>query len=469
MEHRPWDLMAICYGGIEYFSHAFMKYLPPRQETVSPEEFALFQHVVPACYRFHDRMLGRLLELAGDETTVILVSDHGFKSGSMRPPGNANARGDVEAWHRRLGVFVMRSPFIRAGSKITGASVLDITPTILTLFGLPLGRDMEGRPRLEVFHADVEPAYVETWDRVPGESGLHPAASEMPTHELHAMLQQLAEMGYNDPREEQLAAMEQRVAAQNRFNLARSLMEAGRLAEALEILEGLIAKTPRSNAVAAMLIEAYLLCARYQDAQILAERFVAEQAEMPLGNMTLGRIELAQRRPKAALVFLQQAGQSSAGNPRVHAFTGQAYRQLRRWPEARAAFQRALELESDHAEALHGLSIVCLKEKRAQDAEEYARSAINSYEPMPAAHYHLGIALAALGRYSEAALAWERALALDPDFRAARRCLARLCEREFDEPARAAEHRRLDEQSRRIAANNRNAVGFQRASYRRPT
>ena len=32
-----------------------------------------------------------------------------------------------------------------------GASLLDITPTLLTLFGLPTAKDMDGRPLLEVF------------------------------------------------------------------------------------------------------------------------------------------------------------------------------------------------------------------------------------------------------------------------------------------------------------------------------
>jgi tetratricopeptide (TPR) repeat protein len=429
MEDQPWDLMAIGYGGIEYFSHAFMQYMAPRQDSIAPEEFALYQHVVPACYRFHDRMLGRLLELAGDETTVILVSDHGFKTGSMRPAATARLAEDAEAWHRRMGICIVQGPHIKPRSAISRASVLDVTPTILALLGLPIGRDMDGRPWLELLDVPVEPTYVESWDDVPGDSGMHAAVSAESARELHAMLQQLSEMGYRDPREEQLAAMEQRVAGMNRFNLARSLMEGGHLAQAVEILEELVAKPPLSSAVAAMLIEAYLLSGRNHDAQATVERFSSEQSNSPLVHMTLGRIELAQRRPDAALAHFHRSVEAAGSNPRFHAFAGQAYLQLRRWPDARTAFQKALELEPAHAEALHGMCIVCLRERRAEDAVDYAWAAINSYEPMPAAHYHLGVALAALGRQSEAARAWERALALDPEFRAARRRLTRLHKR----------------------------------------
>ena len=38
-------------------------------------------------YRFHDLMLGRLLELAGPDAYVMIVSDHGFESGPLRPRG----------------------------------------------------------------------------------------------------------------------------------------------------------------------------------------------------------------------------------------------------------------------------------------------------------------------------------------------------------------------------------------------
>ena len=54
-------------------------------------------------------------------------------------------RGPVEPaqWHRPQGIFVLHGPGIRADEMIEGATLLDIAPTILTLFGLPVGEDME--------------------------------------------------------------------------------------------------------------------------------------------------------------------------------------------------------------------------------------------------------------------------------------------------------------------------------------
>lgn len=46
---------------------------------------------------------------------------------------------------------------LRSGERIHGTSVLDLTPTVLTLFGLPVGDDMDGVPQLQAW-ADPPPA-----------------------------------------------------------------------------------------------------------------------------------------------------------------------------------------------------------------------------------------------------------------------------------------------------------------------
>ena len=65
MHHEPWDFTAVYFDGIDHFWHGFMRYHPPRLPWVTEEDFAIYQHVVANAYRYHDAMLGRLLELAG--------------------------------------------------------------------------------------------------------------------------------------------------------------------------------------------------------------------------------------------------------------------------------------------------------------------------------------------------------------------------------------------------------------------
>ena len=129
MVHQPWDFMAIYYSAIDEFGHYFMPYHPPHMEGVSGEDAAIYQDVMVGCYRFHDMMLEALLSLAGAETTIMLVSDHGFQSGAERPSPNAWER--PETWHRGFGMACVQGPGIRQGETLYGAGLLDVTPTIL--------------------------------------------------------------------------------------------------------------------------------------------------------------------------------------------------------------------------------------------------------------------------------------------------------------------------------------------------
>src|SRR5689334_14665453 len=179
MENEPWDFTAVYYDGIDHFSHGFMAYHPPRLEWIKEDDFAIYKDVVKGAYRFHDMMLERLIELAGPETTVIVCSDHGFESGLQRPMAMPREPAGPAAWHRQYGILVMAGPGIKRDERIYGASLVDITPTVLTLFDLPIGKDMDGRPLLEVFETTPEVKTIESWENKPGPAGLHVAGLQL--------------------------------------------------------------------------------------------------------------------------------------------------------------------------------------------------------------------------------------------------------------------------------------------------
>ena len=135
MEHQSWDFTAIYYEAIDHFCHAFMPLAPPKLPSVDEKQYEIYKDVISGAYRFHDMMLGRLLSLAGENTYVILCSDHGFLSGGYRPKFTPREPAGPAYWHRQLGILAIQGPGIRRDSLVFGASLLDITPTILTMFG----------------------------------------------------------------------------------------------------------------------------------------------------------------------------------------------------------------------------------------------------------------------------------------------------------------------------------------------
>jgi hypothetical protein len=257
MEHQPWDFLAVLYDGIDHFSHLFIEYHPPKPAHVSDNDFKMYEKVIAACYRLHDLMLGRLLELAGDRATVLVVSDHGFRTGDRRLTETIRTLEGLSMWHRPQGICVMHGPAIRAGIQLAGASLLDVTPTILTLFGLSVGDDMDGRPWLEAIAAAIERRRIASWDQVPGDAGMHPAELRLQPTDSHAAIRHLVELGYLNPPDADVEKAMEECQETNQYNLGRSLIDAGLPAEAIEVLQPLVDKHPQNVAYRKSLCDAY--------------------------------------------------------------------------------------------------------------------------------------------------------------------------------------------------------------------
>jgi len=239
IQNRPWDFMAVYFDGIDHFGHGFMKYHPPRREFIKEADFELYSNVISQAYIFHDMMLGELLRLAGEDTTVILMSDHGFHSDHLRPKHIPREPAGPAMEHRDFGIFAMKGPGIKQDQLIHGACLLDVTPTLLTLFGLPIGADMDGRPLLQAFEQAPDVQYIPSWEEVPGDDGRLAADRRMDPLAAKVALDQLVALGYVEKPGEDRAESVARTIRELRFNLAQSYRNADRQAEALEILREL--------------------------------------------------------------------------------------------------------------------------------------------------------------------------------------------------------------------------------------
>ncbi len=122
-----------------------------------------FGGVVEACYRDVDERLGRMLKaLSGPETRVLVVSDHGF--GRPQKPHHL-ADEPYSGDHLDEGVILAAGPGIEGGAWLEGASVLDVTPTLLHWLGLPVAQDMRGKVIAAI--APGSPRRVPTYESAP--------------------------------------------------------------------------------------------------------------------------------------------------------------------------------------------------------------------------------------------------------------------------------------------------------------
>jgi predicted AlkP superfamily phosphohydrolase/phosphomutase/tetratricopeptide (TPR) repeat protein len=446
LDAEPWDVLAVYYDAIDVVGHDFMIYHPPRLPQVSHRDFELYHRVMSGLYQFHDMMLGRLMQMAGDETAIMLVSDHGFYSDHLRPHTIGRQRDSEETaslWHRHYGVLVMRGPNLKRDERIYGATLLDVTPTILTTLGLPIGADMDGRVLLEAFAQPPAVQRIASWDSEsgPADAGLHaPDLRQDPYLSSHA-IEQLIELGYlPDPaRDQRVAAEVARVEAQ--FNLAATHLYVGRADVARGILEVLYRNKPDEPRFAQWLARCYAKLDMHAEC-----RATIEQSQLRFGRNVDGDLLLAAAMfnagdTDAALRLIDDVQTRYPPSVVIHVVIGGMYLAQHRWAEAEQAYARACQLDDDSEQAHYGLSRALAEQGRFEESADHALRAVGLVHFFPAAHYQLGVALEGMGERERALRAMEAAVAMSPKFADAHRHLARIY-MERGDVARSLEHER---------------------------
>ena len=137
---EDFSLYTTYFEGVDVVSHNFWQFIDSPEEFRQqarfpvPEDFDADRHVVDRYYEIVDGYLGELLAAAGDDATVIVVSDHGFRS----DPDHAR-----KANHSPYGVILMKGPGIRQGHDLN----LSLPGSLAELFGVAHGGRRHGGRR----------------------------------------------------------------------------------------------------------------------------------------------------------------------------------------------------------------------------------------------------------------------------------------------------------------------------------
>ena len=209
-------------------------------------------------YRLHDMMLARLLELAGPETTVVICSDHGFHPDHLRPMKLPKEPAGPAAEHRHHGIVVMNGPGIGEDELIYGASLLDITPTILALYGLPVGEDMDGKALVQHVKESSPLQTIPSWEAVAGESGGYTDKEQSDPWAEKAAMDQLVALGYIEAPDEDADKAIASCQRESKYYLARNYIHMNQYDKAVDLLEELFAEQPDQTRFGLRLAHVYL-------------------------------------------------------------------------------------------------------------------------------------------------------------------------------------------------------------------
>jgi tetratricopeptide (TPR) repeat protein len=413
------------------------------------------------------------------------MSDHGFHPDHRRPQSLPVEPAGPARQHREQGILVLKGPGIKSDERIYGASLLDVAPTLLTIFGLPVGEDLDGKVLVEAFETPPEVVAIPSWDQVPGEDGAHPPDRALHPLEAQEAIRQFVALGYIEkPDEDQEKAVAE-AERERRYNLARSYMDAGRHLEAIPYLVELARDWPDAYRFGLRLVTCYQATGQLREARKALEELVdrkarnaaaaaeqlrqwqsehedsavkdlSEPEQRELRRMqveastNLAAVEelmgtqlLAEGDAEGALVYFQNVELMAADDATGPTKMGQAYLALKRWAEAEGKFRQALDLEAERVDAWLGLARAGLGQRRNREAAEAALTAVGLGFHNPEAHFLLGVALHRMGRVPRAVEALRVAVAQNPNHAPAHERLAFIYENRLRDAARAEEHRRL--------------------------
>ncbi|MCD2258046.1 alkaline phosphatase family protein [Psychroserpens luteolus] len=416
MQNSEWDFMAVYYDLIDHFCHAFMKFHPPKLNPVPQDLYNIYKDCVNSAYRFQDMMLERTLELVSEDTTIIIMSDHGYESDHKRILEMPKYQAAPSLEHRQFGMFVAAGPNIKTNEKIFGLGLIDVAPTLLHMFDLPIGKDMDGKVALDIFKETSSPNYIESWEHIEGDFGESKNTDYKDFLNDQETMEQLIDLGYIDRPDEKIENSIVKVKCDLKHNLARVYLGKKDYEKAKAILLELIEEKDPIDLIPYYmdLLAISFSESDYDKAEIYLNELRTRDKKFKINTyFSEAKILMHKGHIDKALKLLIEA-KNKKPNAQVWYEIGKIYLQIGDYSNAKNAFEESLKLEVDNAKFHNALAVTLIRLEHFEEAAEHALTSIELVKYFPEAHYTLGEALEKLGDTENAKKAYQTAARLKP-------------------------------------------------------
>ena len=167
------DLAVVYFQGTDSIGHVFAPFVPPRQPEVSAEDYARYKDVPRQYFHLIDELIGDYRKVAeATHAALVIASDHGLAWGEGRPTNLSSfANATAAKWHRPQGIYLVWNGGAAqaASASVRGqASVMQMSPTIAALLGLPRAAGTADAPFGGVRFAPGEAIDYSRFFAVPG-------------------------------------------------------------------------------------------------------------------------------------------------------------------------------------------------------------------------------------------------------------------------------------------------------------
>ncbi len=166
-----WNLFLYVMTFVDRVSHPYWAYgHPDGFPGLDPEKAKKYANAVGNAYRRSDEELGKILAKVKGNPYVVIVSDHGFQSSA----DHTKAIGT----HNPDGIYMVSGPGITPKTGLP-TFIEDVTPTLLYLMKMPVGRDMDGKVFPEVVDMiGRKPETIDSYEKAQRESTDEPVDTD---------------------------------------------------------------------------------------------------------------------------------------------------------------------------------------------------------------------------------------------------------------------------------------------------
>ena len=77
MKKTPWDFFMVVFRNTDEICHFFWRYIDESHPRYQPDAPDKYKHAILNLYQLADKWVGKIIEVAGSETNVVIMSDHG--------------------------------------------------------------------------------------------------------------------------------------------------------------------------------------------------------------------------------------------------------------------------------------------------------------------------------------------------------------------------------------------------------
>ena len=159
---QPAQVSITRYESIDPIGHYFLRYAEPQEfGNVPEEERRKYGQILESHYGFIDETIGRALAALGPDDLLLVVSGYGMEPLGFGKRALEQVLGDPElsGTHEGApdGFMLAYGAAVAKIRQLRRGSIVDVVPTILYFLGLPIGRDMDGYARTDMF----QPAFTE--------------------------------------------------------------------------------------------------------------------------------------------------------------------------------------------------------------------------------------------------------------------------------------------------------------------